>query len=163
MKLYLPTTIATLMLLGMPSSSTAQEFDPRLLGHKQKQKQLRGVLYTDPQLKFKNHGSRETDYATINNDAVQSNINSFAATTSGSEYDIRNAFCYTWGGQPASPVGPALHTRQPTNDCPKHCNDLQWCTGWEWRQNRDECFFFDTPNGGNFLPSSGSEICAWRV
>ena len=144
MKLCLPTTIATLMLLGAPSSLTAAET---------KRFALRGVQDRDmsvqPQLYYDN--------------AVQSTINSFAATSN--DYDMQNAFCYTWDGQPAQPhpSWPALHTRSPNEDCVNHCDDLRGCTGWEWRQNRNECHFFNTRNGGNFLPTSGSEICGWRM
>eukprot|EP00986_Skeletonema_menzelii_P005266 scaffold1887_cov133-Skeletonema_menzelii.AAC.2 len=155
MKLYLPTTIATLMLLGVPSSSTAAAAEP-VMKLRPRDPGLRGGQNRDidsqePRLYYDN--------------TVQSNINSFAATSN--EYDIRNAFCYIWDGQAAqpNPSWPVLYTRTPTEDCVDHCDDLRGCTGWEWRQNRNECHFFNIRNGGNFLPtsSSSSEICGWRL
>ena len=85
--------------------------------------------------------------------------------TPSSQFDIRHAFCYTWDGQAAqpNPSWPVMHTREPQNDCVNHCIDLRGCTGWEWRQSRNECHFFDTRTGGNFLPTSGSEICGWKM
>ena len=157
MKLYLPTSIATLMLLGVPSFSTAARTKSV---QRDAQKQ-----YTDEPAVVRrlDHDSQPRLYYKYD-DVQQSNINSFAATSS-SGFDIRNAFCYTWDGQAArpNPSWPVMHTRQPQNDCVNHCIDLRGCTGWEWRQNRNECHFFDTRTGGNFLPSSGSEICGWML
>ena len=112
MKLYLPTTIATLMLLGVPSFSTAVETKFERGRDAQKQ-------YTDEPAvrRLLDHDSQPRLYYN-NYDAVQSNINSFAATSSSSsQFDIRHAFCYTWDGQAAqpNPSWPVMHTREPQN------------------------------------------------
>ena len=172
MKLYLPTSIATLMLLGVPSFSTAKTDEFRMIrGRDTNEPDLTRRLDHDSQ------NSPEFRRRILDNDSQprlyykydavqQSNINSFAATSSSSsQFDIRNAFCYTWDGQAArpNPSWPVMHTREPQNDCVNHCIDLRGCTGWEWRQSRNECHFFDTRTGGNFLPTSGSEICGWKM
>ena len=177
MKLYLPTSIATLMLLGVPSFSAAVETKFERGREAQNQyadeernspaavRRLDNDSQNSPELRRRilDHNSQPRLYYN-NYDAVQSNINSFAATSS-SQFDIRHAFCYTWDGQAAqpNPSWPVMHTREPHRDCVNHCIDLRGCTGWEWRQSRNECHFFDTRTGGNFLPSSGSEICGWML
>lgn len=175
MKLYLPTSIATLMLLGVPSFSAAVETKFERGRDAQNQytnepdltRRLDHDSQNSPEFRRRilDHNSQPRLYYN-NYDAVQQpNINSFAATSS-SKFDIRNAFCYTWDGQAArpNPSWPVMHTRSPHVDCVNHCIDLRGCTGWEWRQNRNECHFFDNAsNGGNFLPASGSEICGWML
>ena len=124
---------------------------------------LRGAVYMDMD---PNEQRKEYDNASLPHHTVDSNIKSFVATSTGTTYDIRHAYCYTWDGQHAKPVSawPVLNTRTPTDDCSVFCSDsLVGCTGWEWRESRNECHFFNARNGGNFLPTSKSEICGWRV
>ena len=179
MKFYLSTTTAALILLGAPSASAELSMDHgsptptktksnngperEKLARRSGRSKLQGAVYMDMD---PNEQRKEYDNASLPHHTVDSNIKSFVSTSTGTTYDIRHAYCYTWDGQHAKPVSawPVLNTRTPTDDCSVFCSDsLVGCTGWEWRESRNECHFFNARNGGNFLPTAKSEICGWRV
>ena len=166
MKPYSTATAAiTLMLLSTPGAFSFPE------------RKLRGAVYLESDAKETSsaHDSstvveayNSTQYVFGDEDPKDTGAaldEALVAVGQGRGFNVQaHRICVTMNGERPrhNPEWRVLETRQPQKDCSVACEGYRGCTGWEWHELTDQCFFFNTPNGGDMWHTTGGEWCAWR-